>query len=400
MMTKHQWAKRSLFFSALVLCTCALIGARAAGESEVPKDWNVDPVKDGVYLETFDTKPDWVTGDSDVTAEGPGMAGSGLPERANTWASDGNVLELDTKGDFISNPLKHDDASDVSFADEPVYVDMRVLFSTMDGEPTADSLDGAKLAIYTKPGDAEGDSDLVVVHADGNYVHGTALEDDKWCQVTVKLFKNSFDVFLNDTLIKDGLTPIDNSKLNVLQSVDFYGTKSGEVSGGYIDDLYVSHGSPARTATAAVPFPAGGELSGSQTNLVAEWMSRQTGYDSDGAILATADELGQAYLLGELQVEDGDVVANAYSFGVSKIEMQSPTLLTVTLRLTTNEALKNGTINGHVRLYGKVKATNKDWNELSGAITPSLAEFTNGEATYQFTIPGGGYKVFQARIVP
>jgi hypothetical protein len=113
----------------------------------------------------------------------------------------------------------------------------------------------------------------------------------------------------------------------------------------------------------------------------------------------TQDELSAAYLIGELGGDATTATPVGYTFGISAIDMTSPTELVVTAELTTDNGDKEGPINGRIQLQGKVDIGD-GWTTLSGAITPSFADFTAGHATYTFTIPAGGYQYFRPQIVP
>jgi len=147
------------------------------------------------------------------------------------------------------------------------------------------------------------------------------------------------------------------------------------------------------THTPALPEPA--TLADEELTRVNAWLSDGGVNDLTGLSQA---QINTAYLLDSLSGSAVDPV-ESYTFGISKIEMTSPTQLNVTVSLTVDSVAKAGAVNGRIQLQGKV-ALGDGWTPLGSAITPSFAEFTNGSATYTFDIPAGGYAFFQPLIVP
>lgn len=375
-----------------VACALALVlhGDVQAADSKVPLAWNVSPMQAGAYREAFETAvPAWAAavGFNVLSNDYPAM--TGLPVRSNAWFDAGSkVLQLETDGEVVSNTLAYATSGDpVSFSGKPVYVDLRMKFDPLVNAPDPELLANSKMALFLTS-----DAKLVVVHADGSTTNATVLDTNKWYQVTVKLQDNKFDVLLNDAAIITGLSVKQAGVANTLASANFYGT-------GLIDDLYVSHGDPAYAVpgpTAAVPaLPDAGSLADEELTRVNAWLS-------EGSVAALTGlsqaQINTAYLLDSLSESAVDPV-ESYTFGISKIEMASPTQLNVTVSLTVDSVAKDGAVNGRIQLQGKV-ALGDAWTVLGSAITPSFAEFTNGSATYSFDIPAGGYAFFQPLIVP
>ena len=389
MSTNKRLAKTA---GAGVACALALVlhGDVQAADSEVPLAWNVSPMQAGAYREAFETTvPAWAAavGFNVLSNDYPAM--TGLPARSNAWFAAGSkVLQLETDGEVVSNTLAYATSGDpVSFSGKPVYVDLRMKFDPLVNAPDPELLANSKMALFLTP-----DAKLVAVHAGGALTNATALDTNKWYQVTVKLQDSLFDVLVNDEAVFSGLSVKAAGAENTLASANFYGT-------GLIDELYVSHGNPAY----AVPGPTDNvpPLPEPET-LADEELTRVNAWLSDGSV-ATLTGLSQAqintaYLLDSLSGSAVDPV-ESYTFGISKIEMASPTQLNVTVSLTVASVAKAGAVNGRIQLQGKV-ALGDAWTVLGSAITPSFAEFTNGSATYSFDIPAGGYAFFQPLIVP
>jgi hypothetical protein len=376
-------------------CALALVlhGNAQTADSTVPQAWNVSPMQAGAYREAFETAvPDWAAraGYNVLSNDFPAM--TGLPARSNVWFdTNSKVLQLETDGEVVSNTLAYADATAVSFNGKPVYVDLRMKFDPLVNAPDPDLLASSKMALFLTA-----DAKLVVVHGDGATTNDVVRDTNKWYQVTVKLQDNKFDVLLNDAPVFTDLAVRNAGAANTLASANFYGT-------GMIDNLYVSHGDPAYVVpgpTQAVPtLPAPTSLSDEELTRVNAWLSDGNVTGQGGLSDLSQAQINQAYLLDSI---GGNAVTKVegYDFGISKIEMTSPTELALTLSLKVNNAVKTGKINGRVQIYGKVDVTDVNWTLLDGAITPSFANFTGGAATYTYTIPSGGYRYFKPYIVP
>lgn len=383
------------FFLALVPIATIVKGGTA--DSIVPLSWNVAPMTSGAYLESFDAAlPVWAgrVGNNSVTNEFPSMSGSSLPARSNAWfGTNSRVLKLETDGDVVTNTVSYQDGSSVSFADKPVYVDMRMRFDAMPDGPDSSLLTDAKLALFVSA-----DCKLVAVHAAGWTTNDTVLDTNRWYQVTVKMVNGTFSVRINDQAVFSDLGLRNLGAEYTMKAANFYGT-------GLVDDLYVSHGDPSYSVagpTAAIPaLPAAGAHppSDQEQTRINAWLAAKGGITSGTVLSMTQDQLSQAYLMGELGGDASTATPVSCTFGISKLEMASPTLLQVTAFLATSNGEKNGTINGKIQLQGKV-AIGDGWTTLSGAITPNAADFTNGKATYTYAIPAGGYQFFRPLIVP
>lgn len=389
----------------VLACFCVFILTQSAqsADSVVPSQWNVAPMTDGAYREAFNSAlPVWAgrVGFNALTNVYPTMDGSPLPVRSNTWfASQSKVLQLDTDGSVVTNTLAYDAAGGggaVTFASAPVYVDLRIRFEAMSDPPTATILSNSKLALFVEPG-----GKLVAFHSGGTTTNNSVFDTNKWHQVTVKLLNGKGDVLVNDALVFSNLTVNASGTANTLSAVNFYGT-------GLVDDLYVSHGNPAYAITGPTvdlpDLPAAGSNppSDESQTLINAWLGAHPQVTPATTLTTlTQDQLSLAYLLNAFNTNasgQAEAVAS-YSFGIAKIDVVSPTTLVVTLDLQTNGSDKSGTINGKVQLYGKT-TIGGDWSLLPGAITPKYLDFTDGQATYTFTIPAGGYRFFKPQIVP
>lgn len=358
----------------------------------VPDDWNVAPMKSGAYLEAFEgSMPSWgdATGASVLTTTFPSMAGSGLPARSNLWFdANTKVMELDTEGTILTNTLQNSTAGAVTFAAEPVYVDMRVRFNAMAEDPDPDVLANCKLAVFVNS-----DSKLVVARDGGASTNATVLDTNEWYQVSVKMENGKADVKLNDATVFTQLTLKNSGPANQLGAVSFKGS-------GFLDELYVSRGAPDYSVvgpTTSIPtLPADGSNvpTDTQQTRINKYLSDQSGLNS---LNMTQDELSAAYLADAALT--GDNATATVAFGISAIDIISPTSLKITAKLTVASVDKDGSINGRIQLQGKV-AKGDAWTTLSGAVSPGSASFSGGEVTFTYTIPAGGYKFFKGQIIP
>jgi len=389
--------RKTVRVSACTLIAAAVCTNKSWAADEVPDEWNAAPMTAGAYLESFGTLPGWAiaTGSSLVTATFPDTGLSALPVRTNTWfASTGNVLELSTDGTVLTNALVNSSAGAVGFATENVYVDMRVRFNPMAEPPDAAMLTSCKLAIFVSE-----DAKLVVAHNGGVTTNTVPLNTNQWYQVSVVMSNSLCDVKLDDVAVSafTGLT-LQNpagSTPNELAAVSFHGS-------GYIDELYVSHGDPTYAVegptteiTADLPAAGANPPTDEEQTRINVWLSGLSGLT---ALNMTQDQLSDAYLVNaDLTGAAGPV---AIDFGISAIDVVSPTSLKITAQLTVASVPQNAAINGRIQLEGKVTKDDSSWTVLDGSITPSAADFTSGEATYFYTIPAGGYKIFKPTIVP
>lgn len=397
MWSTRQRLKQAATAGAICVCTQALVGEVQAADSVVPSSWNVAPLTAGAYRESFDTAlPGWAgaAGVSVITNGFPAMSGSDLPVRSNAWfGANSKVLLLDTEGAVVTNTVLYPgEEGAVSYGTKPLYVDLRVRFDAMSDGPYPETLAGSKMAIFVSAG-----AQLVAVHANGWATNAMALDTNKWYQLTIKMLNGKFDVLMNDAPVFTDLALM-NTSGNTLAATSFCGT-------GLIDELYVSHGDPAYAVvgpTGPVPeLPAAGSnppTDEEQTRINA-WLDGFAGIDENTDLSMSQDQLSACYLLDELGGDDTTATPVGYTFGISAINLVSPTELVVTVALSTDNGAKDGPINGRIQLQGKV-GINDGWTTLSGAVTPSFADFTGGQATYTFTIPAGGYQFFQPQIVP
>lgn len=369
----------------LVGMAVGLAGGAFAANSIVPVNWNVTPATNGAYRETFESAPTWDR--AVVTASTNSRATVARRGLGNTWFPVDTDKALTLPGDAsYTNTLKYTGGSaNVSFADTPVFVDMRIQFTAYEGAPVVGD---AKLAVFVSAADK-----IHVVHNSGTTTNtwpdGNLLS--AWHQLTVRLEKSGrCAVYLDDVSVTNNLTPIVGGVATELTSLVFTGS-------GYADDLYVSHGNP-NYAGGATPgsIPAGANVTaGTVSSVTTNWLAN---YYNDGSLATNANlsgfPLDSAYLLN-LAPTNGNPVTSV-TFGVSAINLVSPTNVIVTCRLNVSPVTPSA-ITGKIRLKYKSEI-GASWESAQGVTQASAASFSNGEANFSFAIPAGNH-FFKAQIV-
>ena len=370
----------------LVGMAVGLAGGAFAANSIVPVNWNVPTITDGAYRETFESAPTWdravvtASTNSRVTVAPRGLGATWFPvatDKAMTLPGDASY----------TNTLKYTGGSaNVSFATDPVFVDVRIQFTAYEGAP---SVGDATLAVFVSAADK-----IHVVHHAGITTNTWSAANllTAWHQLTVRLEKNGkCAVYLDDVSVTNNLTPI-GGVATELKSLVFTGS-------GYADDLYVSHGNP-NYAGGATPGTIPSLVTGvpsSTAGSVTNWLAN---YYNDGRLATNVNLstvlLDRAYLLDMAPTSETDPVTSV-AFGVSAIDLVTPTNVIVTCKLTVNGSNREDPINGKLQLQGKAAIGNA-YATLAGAVSPQSTDFNGGLATYTFTVPSG-MKFFKAQIV-
>jgi len=377
--------KKRLGQTAALLLTgvaVGLAGGAFAAASLVPTGWDVTPITNGAYRETFQSAPTW--GEQEVTVESKSSHAS-VPSRLNAWFATNdpnNVLKLPGDASYTNTLEYASPGGSVSFAVNPVFVDVRVLFTAYDGEP---AIGDAKLAVY-----ASASNTIHVVHNGGTTTNtwgGVSLLDN-WHQLTVRLQSgDTCAVLLNDIVVTNGLTQIGATTLN---SLAFTGD-------GYIDDLYVSHGNPQAYPGETDPVPvAAAPFAGSAS--VAGWLAGKLSGATltAGATFAgfTQEKMDAAYLLDKLGGTESAAEPPTYTFGSEQVIVVSATEVHVKCSLTVTGG--TGTLARRLQLLGKA-TIGGTWGEV--AHVDNLA-YTTGKIEHTFTgIDPATYKFFKAQIV-
>jgi hypothetical protein len=371
----------------LVGMAVGLAGGAFAANSIVPVNWNVTPATNGAYRETFESAPTWDR--TVVTASTNSHATVARRGLGDTWFDYTTVNALTLPGDAsYTNTLKYTgNSANVSFATNPVFVDMRIQFTAYEGAP---SVGDAKLAVFVSAADK-----IHVVHNGGTTTNTWPGNDllSAWHQLTVRLEKSGrCAVYLDDVSVTNNLTPIVGGVDTELTSLVFTGS-------GYADDLYVSHGNPNYPATTPGAIPSGVAGVGNRAGSVTNWLAN---YFNDGRLspnaVFTGLDLDRAYLLNMAPTNAPTDPVTSTTFGVAAIDLVTPTLVKVTCKLTVNGSNREDPINGRLRLQGKTTIGGSYDTMSPDAVSPQYTDFNGGLATYDFTVPSG-MKFFKAQIV-
>jgi len=361
-----------------------LAGGAFAADSQIPPDWNVSPITAGAYRESFESAPTW--GEQTVAVESK-SSHANVPSRLYAWFAntDPNQVMILPGDSSYTNTLENVGGTAISFADAPVFVDMRVQFAEYDGEP---DVGDAKLAVYVSGADT-----IHVKHKDGTTTNtwaGSSLTAN-WHQLTVRLQKDgACAVLVDDILVTNGLTPI--GAVTTLDSLTFTGS-------GYVDDLYVSRGNPQAYPgqTAPVPVAAAPYVA---DDGVATWLAGKLGVSVNANATFTGfdqSKMGAAYLLNKLGGDASAVTAPDYTFGSEQVIVVSDTEVHVKCSLTVTGG--TGTLTGRrLQLLGK-KEIGDAWTPIDGKNSDDPA-YNEGTITVTFTgINSADYKFFKAQIV-
>ena len=349
----------------------AAAGAYAADSITIPADWNQTTWTSGCYFESFnDAVPAWA-GDSTITADTTTEVGTRFWRNDSTASyALGKQLCFSTTG--ITNTFTGANSTEL----DPLYVDMMCKFTLMDGDPANETGDFL-LRTYVNSG-----SNLVVqTVGKTNTLSAVAdrISPDAYYRLTIKLMGTNYQVKVNDV-----------AKMTLSGTMNGF-TKLILTGSGYIDDLYVSHGDPSRSAgyvAGASAFSNAGTTGASDAELhaVNNWLATTNTAIAAGTTGVTIDKVSKYFLTStEPKVTSGVLDDASISLGISDFSYDpSTSKITVKVYLKVNDAAKTGKINGRIQLYGKADRATTTWTALD-AKTPMMTDFTDGyTASYTF----------------
>ncbi len=387
---------------AFVYTAGLLIGATGAFEgtpdSEIRFDWNVGPIRAGAWRESFDESlPGWLSssGINAIATQFPSMEGAPFPARTNAWFGNNvAVLSLHTSLSVATNTLAYasvEGGGAVSTLTRPVYFDLRTRF-----EPSlpTDIQDAWIFGLHMNT-----DNKLVAIDGKGTVVDDEIFDTENWHQVTFVIGNGTYSILVDgipkftDLVIRGGGS--------TLGGLVLYGI-------GWVDEMYVSHCNPDYvTAGPTIEIPSLPEASGEdlpteeQQTRINVWLQslvEQEVVSSETLLNMTRQELAVQYLLNEIGY-DGVSTATpvSYEFSIGDFTLLSATQIDIESLLITDHGIKQGLVNGRIRLQGKTNLDD-DWVDISGAVTPTLPSFTNGISPYNFTIPADSYRFFRIKL--
>ncbi|MFO7936137.1 MAG: hypothetical protein R6V06_00805 [Kiritimatiellia bacterium] len=372
-------------------------------DSYVPVEWNIGPLREGVWREDFEnTAPPWIstTGKSLVTNTYPSVTFPEFPARTNSWFDSGTqALLLDVPAGVLSNRLAYtasDGGGPVLFSTLPLYIDFLAFFEPCPADRTpSDLLKDWMLGVTL-----DTQHYLVAVDGSGSTVSTSTFETGVWHRVTLRLENENYSVSIDGTNVFTSLN-LRNFSTAQIQALCFRGS-------GWIDEIFIGHCSPdypvpgPTQSVPPIPISASNPPTDEQRTSLNFWLQNYTGINiqPDTTFNMTGDQLNDCYLIGELTGNAETLLPVSYTFGISAIDLHTPLLLKITARLFTDNGVKTGAINGYIRVTGKINRSDTEWQIFPEAITPEKAHFTNGHATYLYSIPEGGYRFFRAQIIP
>lgn len=397
-----QHIARQLVMAGILLSGPALMRASAV---DVPPDFNKTPWTDGALFESFSNRPAWTGSDTGAAL----VTNQFTQPSTRFWTSEagystGGQLEFYTA---LTNPANANFS-----AMNPVWVDMLIKFTLADSAPSDEEADGSLLLTYVTA-----ESNLVVAVKNGATVTNTAqtIDPNQFYRLTIKLQDlTNYVVSINDidwVTVPAAAAGAAGQYRSDMRAVVLSGF-------GTVDDLYIGHGDPKRTsATVANLAPATTKPEGwkdADLHAVNNWAANHSdGAPGEGQTLA-ADVAGKYFLVGaDVKYADGtpvdpkiDLLMNDFDIGTGDKTIEG------TVFLKVNDAVKDGRINGKIRLYGAktyedslapISEAGK-WDAIATSDTVLMPAFTNGyTAKFSFDVgqEGGAtpYKFFKPVIV-
>ncbi len=344
----------------------------------VTNNWNVTPWNvTGPTLQTFETMPSWASGTANTNS------GTGMQDRSDrfwtnevAYASAGKRLLFSTTG--ITNTFSGAKIQ----PGIPLFVDLRCKIYPFGSTPPT-VVSNTVLSFYS-----DSKSNLVVASYNSTIQCKTNINitilTNVYYSVMIRFASDSFDVFFTNSTL-----PVLSLNANANQISKMVISGAGE-----LDDLYVSYGDPRRSTTNY--FVTGWTPSTPEECVVASWVASQAATNSAlaGQTITSADAL-------KYYLTDTALAPNTFAgeLGIGSIVYNpNSTSVTVVVTLKTDATTKkDGSINGILKIKGATSyesATSGSWSSVLDAVKIGSDSFTNGLATYTFTLPNSTYKFF------
>lgn len=347
---------------------CALTTILSA--QNVPALWNTSPWTGGAYYDSFNALPGWVPSSEGSVTNDTTATGLRFFQAAGTVS---NQLSFATTG--ITNTLTGVTAFG---GGNLIYTDMRCKFVPFDEAPAAEA--GAYILRYF----VNINSNFVVETSSQSVTNiGLVLSPDTYYQVKVE-FGTNCAVYLDTALVATVATSASQLSKIVI---------SGS---GLMDDLYVGHGDPARSAANPVPPITLSAATTNEINTISNWLNS---HKNNIAGQAISEATAIKYYLTAVEpagTSEPTVTMTINSFNY----IRSQNKVDVVVKLLVNGTPKQGAINGKIQLMGSTTA-NGTFAKIAEAKTVSFADFNAGlTAKYTFDLAAGNtYKFFKPVIV-
>jgi len=355
--------KKRLTYASLIGVASVLACVAQAVDTVVPALWDTPTWTDGSKLEPFSSLPSWANTEALVT----GTARS----NSRFWYGEvavGQALNFATLG--ITNTFS---GAKIQIG-TPVFIDMRCKLNPFDTTPPA--MEPSTILCFY----ANQNSNLVVASATECKTNlSVTVNPSTYYPIMVRFAVDKFDVFFNNDT-----TPalFLNATTNEISKMVISGA-------GEMDDLYVSYGDPRRT-TANSGITLGWVPDTAEERVVANWLANKT--TSGTYTQANAEKFYLTDTTPTGDTFDGELGIGSISYDPSTLKVS----VVVTLK-TDASTKKNGTINGVLKLKGAetyADAKNGTWSGVLDAVKIGADDFTDGVATYTFTLQNDDNKFF------
>lgn len=358
---------KQLMCASLMGLVGAVAGVAQAANTDVPPQWDVTPWTNGSKLEQFSVLPSWATSQALVTSSARTDSrfwSAATPEKALSFATLG-----------ITNTIS---GAKIQVG-APIFIDLRCKINPFDTTPPAVE-PNTLLCFY-----ANEKSNLVVASSAQCKTNATiTISPTTYYSIMIRFAADTFDVFFdNNSTAALSL----NATTNEISKMVISGA-------GEMDDLYVSFGNPWRT-TANSGITLGWTPDNSEEYAIANWLANKT---TSGTYSQTNAE--KFYLTDTTPTGDtftGEMGIGSFSYDPTTFKVT----VTVTLKTGANTK-KSGKINGILKLKGAATyadAKDGNWSSVLTAVKVGEDDFTDGLATYTFTLQNGDYKFFLPVIV-
>jgi hypothetical protein len=359
--------KKRLTYASLIGVASVLACVVQAVDTVVPDLWDVTPYANGLKIESFNAAqpPTWASTESLVT----GTARS----NSRFWYADvivGTALNFATLG--ITNTFS---GAKIQIG-TPVFIEMRCKLNPFDTTPPAME-PNTILCFY-----ANQNSNLVVASASECKTNvSVTVNPSLYYPIMVRFAVDKFDVFFNNETETATLSLA--STTNEISKMVISGA-------GEMDDLYVSYGNPRRaTANSGIALGGGWVPDTEEEYVVANWLASKA--SSGTYTQANAEKFYLTDTTPTSDTFDGELGIGSFSFDPSTLKVS------VVVTLKTASAKKTGKINGVLKLKGAATyadAKSGTWSGVLDAVKIGADDFTDGVATYTFTLQNADYKFF------
>jgi hypothetical protein len=351
-----------------------VVSVAHAADTTVPGEWNVDPLTGGASLEQFTNRPIWAV-------SGTLRDGSARSDRFWSATTPEKVLGFATPG--MTNTFEGAKIQPGT----PLFVDMRCKLTLLDAVTPAIPTNTI-LSFF-----ANAKSNLVAVVGTQCQTNTaiTVLTNELY-SIMIRFATDKFDLFFTNSV-----EPVLSFNVTTNKQIG----KLVVSGAGEMDDLYISYGDPRRDSTNYVntPKPFASPANVDET-VINNWVANQAKTNSSlvGLSSITSANAVKYYLTDTAlatNVFAGELGIGSFTYNPSRSNVTVVVTLKTGADSTTTR--KKGKINGVLKLKGAATyaaSTNGTWTSISEVAKIGADDFTDGVATYTFTLPNTTYKFF------